>query len=183
MAASRSVWEMVARGARDTPERSLIVEADGSTYSFADVYETSLRWARALGEHGSSTSRRIALLLPHQAALHIARLAAGRIGAVAGVINPLLVHTVLADALSRTGATDLIVSDATSEAVRQLRHQLAPGLRIHHLSKDGLTVQPSGGSDRVHVGIGRAALATPDPEHTKLIVYTSGTSGQPRPCF
>lgn len=190
MAPSGSLWETIADRAQATPDDVLIVEAEGRSYSYAEVQATSLRWAAGLARAGPVGSGRVAVILPNQGALYLLRLACGQAGLVFAAINPLLRGKSLADALRRSSITDVVVSPETATAVADVRAELATPVRIHLLDGERLHVADGPATPRPGdpaptadepAPMPHGVLQLPDPEHTHTIVYTSGTSGPAKP--
>ncbi len=158
-------------GVRDT---ALITDA--ATLSFAGLQEMSARLANALAAHGVVRGDRVAILLPQSIEAAAAHVAAYRMGAVALPIFPLFGPEALEYRLWDSGARALITS---AYGVAKL-DGLVPGLpelRVV-LSIDG------GDALDFHKTIARARsehvvvdTAADDPA---LILYTSGTTGQPK---
>jgi crotonobetaine/carnitine-CoA ligase len=190
VAPSGSLWETIADRAQATPDDVLIVEAEGRSYSYAEVQATSLRWAAGLARAGPVGSGRVAVILPNQGALYLLRLACGQAGLVFAAINPLLRGKSLADALRRSSITDMVVSPETAPAVADVRAELATPVRIHLLDGERLHVADGPATPRPGdpaptadepAPMPHGVLQLPDPEHTHTIVYTSGTSGPAKP--
>jgi carnitine-CoA ligase len=190
VAPSGSLWEAIADRVQATPDDVLIVEADGRSYTYAEVQTTSVRWAAGLAHPGAVGSRRVAVILPNQGALYMLRLACGRAGLVFTAINPLLRGKSLADALWRSSITDVVVSPETAAAVADVRAELAAPVRVHLL--DGECLDVVDGPATAWPGdltptpddqapMPRDVFQLPDPGRTRTIVYTSGTSGPAKP--
>jgi crotonobetaine/carnitine-CoA ligase len=168
---TESLWRSVSARATEHPDAPLIIEADGRTYSNRYAMELIGRWAAGLA---IANGGRLATLLPNQAAVPLLRLAAGRARAAFAAVNPILRGPMLADALRRMSATDIVVAGDTADLVEEIVHLLSPDLRVHHLNGDELTVDG--------VATGPIDLdPDPDPMSVPTLVYTSGTSGPAKP--
>jgi carnitine-CoA ligase len=166
-----SLWRALSARAAEQPEAAFIIEADGRTYTNRQAAERVQQWARQLTV---SDGGRVATILPNQAAVPLLRLATGRARAGFAAVNPLLRGPMLADALLRMSASDVVVSPDTRELVEDIRHLLPAALRVHHLDSDNLTVDGSIDED-VELD------EDPDPSDVPTLVYTSGTSGPAKP--
>ncbi|MFF3872214.1 class I adenylate-forming enzyme family protein [Streptomyces sp. NPDC001978] len=169
-----SLWRAIATRSAKAPDAPLIVEADGATYSNGRAAELVSRWGRTLRAVGMGG--RVATVLPNQAALHLLRMASGHAGLPFAALNPLLRGRMLADALLRTSASDIIVSAETAELVGEVQSLLPVTVRVHLLDGDELTMSVRRGG-----GSAPPFNADPDPDRTLAIVYTSGTSGPAKP--
>jgi crotonobetaine/carnitine-CoA ligase len=166
-----SLWRSVSARATEHPGAPLIIEADGETYSNSYAVDLIGLWANALTV---ARSGRLATLLPNQAAVPLLRLAAGRARAPFAAVNPILRGPMLADALRRMSATDVVVSGETEMLIGEIAHLLPSGLRVHHIAGDELIVDG--------VATGEPDLdQDPDPTTVPTLVYTSGTSGPAKP--
>jgi crotonobetaine/carnitine-CoA ligase len=171
---TESLWSAVQAGARNDPDAPLLIEADGRTYSWGLIQRLALEWADSLLVVGSSA--RVAAILPNQAAAHMLRLACGYAGVTFAPISPLLRGKILADALSRSSITDIVVTADTVATVDDAARLLPHSVRVHFLADDEIHVHPH------HRSVTTNQLTPdPDPEETQAIVYTSGTSGPAKP--
>ena len=141
--------------------------------SFSALREMACRLANALIAAGVQPGDRVAILLPQQVETAVAHIAAYRIGAVALPMFPLFGPEAIAYRLQDSGAR-VLITDA--DGVAKL-DGIAPPLVI---SVDGRGDGVMGFQDL----LGRAS-----PQHTcadtaaddpAILMYTSGTTGQPK---
>ncbi len=155
---------------------ALITEANGvvQRLSFAGLREMSARLANTLLAHGIAAGDRVAILLPQTMETAAAHVGAYRMGAIALPMFPLFGPDAIGYRLRDSGARALITNQ---EGLAKLDGLDLPALRLV-LSVDGGAAVP------FHEALSRAApehrvvdTAADDPA---LILYTSGTTGQPK---
>ena len=173
MAPHEPIWEIIARRARETPQRNLIVEADGSTVTYGDARQIVLGWAAVLDDQLGRDARRVGVVLPNDASPYLLRLACGQAGITFLALNPLLKGHLLRDAIVRAAVTDLVVSRETEDSVTAACAGLAAGPAVHRL--DGRTFLPRTGDSGA-----REKLAG-RPGCGQVVLYTSGTTGPAKP--
>ncbi|MCF3122229.1 amino acid adenylation domain-containing protein [Streptomyces arenae] len=145
-----------ARAAR-TPDAPA-VEADGETLTYARLDAESDRLARRLAGAGVGAGATVGLLLRRSPALIVAQLAVAKAGACWLPLDPAQPR----DRLSRLvegASADLVLTD--DEDARQHR------LSIRHLAVSG---------DSPEAPLGAPA----HPESAACVMYTSGSSGEPK---
>ena len=162
-------------GKRDT---ALITETDGVVQrtSFAELQAMSARLANMLLAHGVLRGDRVAILLPQCVETAVTHIAAYRMGAIALPMFPLFGPDAVEYRLRDSGAGVLVTNREGLAKLNGLRGGL-PDLR-HVLSIDGGDALPF--HDTIaHASSMHQALdtAADDPA---LILYTSGTTGQPK---
>ncbi|MFI9759498.1 long-chain fatty acid--CoA ligase [Streptomyces sp. NPDC051963] len=159
-----------ARRARKTPHRTAVVH-DGTTITYAALYERTTRLARALRAAGVRRGDRIAYLGPNHPSFLETLFAAGTLGAVFVPLNIRLAGPEIAYQLTDSGARVLVYAPRFA----------------------GLVAGLPGNSDvRTYVEVGPEydrllADASDEPidepvtgDDTCLILYTSGTTGRPK---
>lgn len=172
MAPHEPIWEIIARRARETPQRTMIVEADGSTVTYGDAREIVLSWAAGLGDQPGRGARRVGAVVPNCASHYLLRLACVQAGATFLALNPLLKGYLLRDAIARAAVTDLVVSRETEASVTAACAGLAAGLAIHRLD---------GRSFLSRTGVPGAQGKLARPGCGQIVLYTSGTTGPAKP--
>ncbi len=164
-----------------TGRTALLFEADGrpGRVTFEELAERSRRLANALAAHGVAPGDRVGILLPQCPEAVVAHLAAYRMGAIALPLFTLFGPEALEYRLNDSGAR-AVISDA--EGIAKL---LALGERLHAAP---LLI---GIGDRLEgrvLGL-QSLLDAASPDHARvdsaaedpaLIVYTSGTTGNPK---
>ena len=152
-------------GVRDT---ALITDA--GVLSFAGLREMSARLANVLLAHGVVRGDRVAILLPQSIEAAAAHVAAYRMGAVALPIFPLFGPEALDYRLRDSGARALITG---AEGVAKLEGLSLPALRLV------LNVEADF-QDLLARARPEHRMVDTQAEDPALILYTSGTTGQPK---
>ncbi|HKA15607.1 MAG TPA: AMP-binding protein [Myxococcota bacterium] len=166
-----NVGAWTLRRAQIGPDHLAVVDAERSL-DYRALHERTGRSAALLAAHGVGAGDRVALLLGNRTAYLELVLAAARIGAIAVPLNARL----------------------TAPEVRGLLGDCTPALLVHEQSHDALARDAA-------AGLARAPhrLACPDPyeaelaqrapheeilsvspEHAMMLMYTSGTTGEPK---
>ncbi|HEY1733556.1 MAG TPA: AMP-binding protein, partial [Acidimicrobiales bacterium] len=162
-------------------DRDAYVEAGGDRLTFAEWDAAADGTAAALGELGVREGDVVALLLPSSADYAICYQAAMRLGAITSGINPRLGPTEVASILRRSrprvvvGPLDLSAPGSVPGSARPDTDRAWP-------SGDGwpLTVVDRGDLRSWRTLDRPAHLPAPDPNRPVAIVWTSGTTGDPK---
>jgi acetyl-CoA synthetase len=170
------------RWAAREPERLAIlhVRADGrdEQITYGWLRETSNRLANVLRAHGIVRGDRVAILLPQSPEVAAIHIAIYKLGGVALPLAVLFGNEALSYRLQNSGAAALITNIRGAERVDEIRKDL-PAIRLL-LSLDGAGDGALGFSDE----LGRASSDfTPvdtSADDPAMMVYTSGTTGQPK---
>jgi acetyl-CoA synthetase len=158
----------------------LHVKPDGGedAITYGGLRETSNRLANVLRGHGIARGDRVAILLPQAPEVAIAHIAIYKLGAVALPLAVLFGTDALSYRLQNSGAAALITNAQGASRVSLLRQNL-PDLKVV-LSLDGA-------DDGVLDFTAELARASSDftavdtsPDDPAMMVYTSGTTGQPK---
>jgi acetyl-CoA synthetase len=170
------------RWAAAEPDRLAILHArpdgrdDAITYGW--LRETSNRLANVLRAHGIARGDRVAILLPQAPEVAASHIAIYKLGAIALPLAVLFGVDALSFRLQNSGAVALITSAQGVERIAEIRNVL-PDLKLV-LSLDGV----ADGALDFAASLARAAsdftpvdTAADDPA---MMVYTSGTTGQPK---
>lgn len=180
-----SLWEYVARWAREEPDRAALRFGDQAlTYAQLDL--RSDRVAASLLELGVKRGERVATILPPCPEYVIALLAADKLGAIT---VPLDVRFRTADLRRFLGASEprvlVTIEEFDGNPIASTLAELAPDLGV----KTFITLKRSGlgRSFRDLVDYGApdpATLATAavraSPADGSLIIFTGGTTGRPK---
>lgn len=144
------------------PEREAYVEASGERLTFAAWDRAADGTASAFADLGVGEGDVVSLLLPSGIDYAICYLAAMRLGAITSGINTRLGPAEVASILRRSEPRLLVTESGPSTAtdgLRTLDRAELPALR----------------------GLGQPAhLPAPDPGRTVALVWTSGTTGEPK---
>ncbi|CAN5756117.1 long-chain fatty acid--CoA ligase [soil metagenome] len=162
--------EVVAEAARRFADRAAFVAADGWPLTYAELHRASGEAAAGLARHGVGEGDTVALVLPSTPDYVVAYLALAKLGAVTAGVNPRLTPAERAAALDASGADRALVTATLAEG-------LPAGV-------EAIEIVPASGPDGLLAGLRRAgevprALA-PDPDREVALVFTSGTTGEPK---
>src|SRR5215831_15995040 len=170
------------RWADQDPDRLAIlhVRPDGRDehVSYGWLKETSNRLANVLRAHGVKRGDRVAILLPQSPAVAASHIGIYKLGGVALPLAVLFGTDALSYRLQNSGAVALITNARGAERIAEIRKDL-PALKLV-LSLDGAA---DGALDFADA-IGRASSdfvpVDTSADDTAMMVYTSGTTGQPK---
>jgi acetyl-CoA synthetase len=158
----------------------LAVQSDGHTQeiSYGWLKETSNRLANALRAHGIGRGDRVAILLPQAPEVAAIHIAVYKLAAIALPLAMLFGADAISYRLQNSGAKALITNAQGLAKLAPIRVE-APGIELI-LSIDG----PETGTLGFHETLARASADfTPEPttpDDPAMMVYTSGTTGQPK---
>jgi phenylalanine ammonia-lyase len=163
-----NVAENIVRGCTLFPRKTALT-FEGRRFTYAELDEWSNRVAEALARLGVGRGDRVALFLPNIPEFAAAYLGIQKLGAVAVSMNSTL----------RSEETRFILDDSGSVALfttEELRANVdaaaLPGLK-HVIVAERM-------DDLVAGTTGRFQMATMDRDDPSAILYTSGTTGQPK---
>jgi len=166
---------IVAEAARRYGETALYVAPEGGTLSYAELHRLSDEVAAGLSARGVRPGDVVGLLLPSGAAYAVAYAAAAKIGAVAAGVNDKLSPPERRRCLAIARPALVIGSSA-----------LAGSTEVGTVEEVGdvIEVDPEGAAGDVLAGLrtSGAAVAGPpdDPDRAVAVVFTSGTTGEPK---
>ena len=168
-----------ATRAADDPALYLLDDGERTAYTFGELHRDANRFANYLAAQGLGRGDRIAVHGAQGPEALVAYLATFKLGAVAVPLSVLLGTSGLAYRLADCGASAFVVSEAGADAVRSVRDDV-----------DALDqVVTAGAFDRDDETSLDAAMAGRDPdfdtaetsaEDAAFVVYTSGTTGEPK---
>lgn len=92
-----TVPDLLRRGARDWPDRVLVILEDGTTWTWSQALEEGSRAANALAARGIGRGDRVMMLLPNGASWLRTWWGTALLGAVMGSVNPAYKGRLLAD--------------------------------------------------------------------------------------
>jgi acetyl-CoA synthetase len=170
------------RWADSEPDRLAILHArpDGrdEQITYGWLRQTSNRLANVLRANGVARGDRVAILLPQAPEVAAIHVAIYKLGAVALPLAVLFGTDALAYRLQNSGAVALITNARGVERIAEIKKEL-PGLKLT-LSLDGAADGALGFAD----ALGRASSdfipVDTSPDDPAMMVYTSGTTGQPK---
>lgn len=184
---------VISDRAQRTPNRRLVVEADGRVYTYSDFQKSVLDWYVALELLGCGPETRVGVMLPTTAVPYAIQTACGWLNATCVFINPLLHGRTLDHAIVTSSIGILVVALESSEsAVHSVESIEGQPLVIALFDSEvpslvAVSVSGTGsGPDnfgRHHNLLGRnASMRAPLPQgEMETIVFTSGTTGPSKP--
>ncbi len=170
MTATSNIAGWVTDRAASDPSLPAIKQGDTIlTYGALDA--SAARFATVLAEHGVQAGDRVALIMPNVAYFPIAYYAILRLGAVVVPMNPLLKAGEVSYTWEDSGAKVAVVfplfaAEATKAA--------------SVTGTDVIVTVPGEFEELVAAAEPTQDLVDRDPEDTAVILYTSGTTGQPK---
>jgi long-chain acyl-CoA synthetase len=180
--ATASVAAILAESAARYPDDVALIVGDHRT-TYAELWSETLAYAGALRERGVTEGSRVAMLLPNVADFPRVYYATLALGAVAVPVHALLKRREIEYVLRDSAAT-LLVCAAPLLAEGAAGAALADVDVVTVLAPAGSEDQPAAGPDRLEALAERAepldTYVPRDPFDTATILYTSGTTGQPK---
>ncbi|MFL6138352.1 MAG: long-chain-fatty-acid--CoA ligase [Frankiaceae bacterium] len=171
-----SIASILAESAQRHPDKAAVIFADRPV-SYATLWDQARRWATVMRERGVGPGDRVAILLgntPHFPIAYYAVLALG------GVVVP--VH-----ALLRAEEIEYALRDAEARLLICAGPLLGEGAKGAELAGVPVLAAMDGGDAAVERIDALAASAEPiaqlvmrEPDDDAVILYTSGTTGQPK---
>lgn len=161
--------------ARRTPQAEAI-SFDGMTYTYAELDAAVDRAAGILAAHGLAKGDRCAVMATNSDRFVIAFYAIQRVGAIFVPVNPASAPPELAYLLSDSGAAVLVVDPALEPVVRKVEADGLPATLRQVLSLGGDDARP----DLLAAGDGVPPQVDIVETDDALILYTSGTTGNPK---
>ena len=140
--------------------------------------EQSNRLANVFAAHGIARGERVAIILPQTSETAVTHIAVYKLGAIAVPLASLFGVDALAFRLENSGASAVVTNKAGLAKLAEIRGKL-PALRLI-LSIEG----PGEGASGFHETLARASddfsPIDSGPDDPALMVFTSGTTGQPK---
>lgn len=149
--------------------------------SFGALASLSNRLANALAGLGLKRGDRLAILLPQSVAAAIAHVAAYKFGAVALPLSILFGEDALRYRLARSGAKAIIATRADVDRLLSLTADL-PDLSVV-IASDGPQAGAHALDGLLAAASDRFTPAPTGPRDPALMIFTSGTTGQPKPAL
>ncbi len=158
----RTAHEVLRSVAAEHGDRDAYVEADGDRLTFAQWDEAADGTARAFAELGLGEGDVVVLILPSSIDYAVCYQAAMRLGAITSGINPRLGPAEVASILRRSEPRIVVHEDDEATA------------------GDGCHTLPRGALRSLRGLDPPVGVPAPDPARPAAVVWTSGTTGEPK---
>ena len=147
------------------------VRVDDATTTYAELDEASARVAGMLRQRGFKPGDRVGIMQPNVAEFAVTYYGVLRAGGVVVPMNPLLKRREVAYYLGDSGAGLIFAW-----------HQFADEARggAEHADAEAIVVDPASFGDLLASAAPDHEIADRDGEDTAVLLYTSGTTGQPK---
>lgn len=164
------------------PDRTALIRynADGTLtpISYGTLRDQADRLAHALRERGVRPGGRVALLLPQSSEVVAGHLAAYKLGAIAVPLAALFGVDALRHRFATSGATAILTDAAGMAKLAAIRTAL-PDLAVA-LCTDGPGAGCEGLAEATEAHAAPFDTAETGPDDPALMIFTSGTTGQPK---
>ena len=147
------------------------VRVDDATMTYGELDEASARVAGMLRERGFKPGDRVGIMLPNVAEFPVAYYGVLRAGGIVVPMNPLLKRREVAYYLADSGAGLIFAWHAFADEARGGAEQA---------DAEAVVVDPASFADLLASAAPDHDVADRDGEDTAVILYTSGTTGQPK---
>src|SRR6478609_7608583 len=182
----RNHWvSHIARHAHEKPG-GVYLRFEGGSVTWAQIHERVSRLAAALRERRAGAGDRVAIMMTNRPEFLETMFAANAIGAIVVPVNFRLAPDEIAYILTDSGASLLVVEEATAAAAASARaacaHEIGFVSTGHAEGADPYFPVGSGPAGSGPAGSGSVEPPAVDvPEDSPaLIMYTSGTTGRPK---
>ena len=149
------------------------VRVDDATTTYAELDEASARVAGMLRQRGFKPGDRVGIMRPNVAEFAVTYYGVLRAGGVVVPMNPLLKRREVAYYLSDSGAGLIF-------AWHQFADEARGGAEHADADAEAIVVDPASFGDLLASAAPDQEVADRDSEDTAVILYTSGTTGQPK---
>jgi acetyl-CoA synthetase len=146
--------------------------------SYGRLAELSNRFGNALAAHGVGRGDRVAVLLPQCLETVVTHLAVYKLGAIAVPLAALFGPDAVGYRLATAGARALVTDTRGLAKLAEVAEPL-PGLDLI-VSIDGADADAHGFADLVAAGSPHLSPEPTSPDDPALMIFTSGTTGNPK---
>ena len=158
------------RTAVDLPD-AVAIRLDDTTVTYRELDAASQRVAGLLRDRGAQPGDRVAIMLPNVPPFAVLYYGILRAGAVVVPMNPLLKEREVAYYLGDSGARLMFVWEGFAE-------EATAG--AEHSGTEAIVIEPAGFATLLASMAPVADVVDRDGADTAVILYTSGTTGQPK---
>jgi long-chain acyl-CoA synthetase len=190
------VAALLTQAAEAEPDRVAVAEAGGRALTWRELDEEVRRVATGLGAAGVIAGYRVLIAVGNRIEFVATYLGTQRARVVAVPANPGSSVSELARMIADSGSRMVVADADTVTRVRaavemvgaaldgeetELAADLLPRAVVPRVVVVGATLKPGEKSyDHLRASLGKPAPVREDPEALAVLLYTSGTSGQPR---
>ena len=177
-----NVAMLLEHAARVAPHQTFVIE-EHQRFSFGEVESEACRVANALAGLGVRSGDRVALFLPNTSMFVIAYYGALKLGAIPVPLNVASPGPELARLLADAEATILIAYEPFMAAAAEAINVNQDRCRLLIANSPGSDACPPGTqrlADLMRDAADNFVTALTRPDDTAMILYTSGTAGQPK---
>lgn len=172
---------------RTTPNATALIH-DGCSWTYDEILDEARRWAAALRRSHNSASRQVVGILADRGTTeHTAKLAALLAGCIFVPLNPKFPVARLAEMINRAGVSTLITDSDAAALVPAIVDAVPTEISVLLTDTKGKALRHQIGSVVTDVVDLAAAdplpletVAEPDMTDAAYIMFTSGSSGQPK---
>ncbi|WP_090385539.1 o-succinylbenzoate--CoA ligase [Natronobacterium texcoconense] len=167
--------DLLASRAAATPETTAMIDVEtGHEWTYTEFDERVAAVARAFAPDSS----RIGILMDTRPAFAVVFFAAMRTGTTVVPLNVRETTETLAGKVERTGCETIVCERETEGTALEISDRTNAGPVVSVDEPEAGTVEYL--SDRTEDGVSSASDREIDPDDTQLIMFTSGTSGEPK---
>ncbi|TGP50824.1 long-chain fatty acid--CoA ligase [bacterium M00.F.Ca.ET.230.01.1.1] len=181
-----SLSELLRLNADRYPQQTALREIDGQgrVLTYRGLNGLVWRVVALLTSLGVKRGTHVAIALPNCVEIIAIWIALSRIGAVAVGVNPSLTEKELEYILNTSDSEFLVLDEGRRDWVSDWKRFLLPSERIIVVGTEaGQDIGRSFNADLAGQGYRETPVASPDIDAPASILYTSGSSGRPKPAL
>jgi acyl-CoA synthetase (AMP-forming)/AMP-acid ligase II len=167
---------MIEATVRRLPDKAALVTAEGTSYTFSELWTAVRGMARALQDEGIVKGDMVGIYAPNSAEYAVALHGALLAGATVTTLNPLYREREVEHQLADAGAKALFTLGPLIPVVDAVTHEL-PKLKQVHKLEDAWEMARGAKRDR---GQGPTPVQIDPEKDVAVLPYSSGTTGLPK---